>query len=339
MSEDKQYEIEELQKLSPTEIFTNDELIDSLLKGLEQKVRLDFSDDVSTAKSRSYSIGLASKIRKTKTFIDGRGKDLVDELKALPKLIDANRKKVRDTLDSLAEEARRPVTEWEEAKAEIERQEQARKTAIENITKVPATMMGLSSKEIERALSYQTAPTDLFYGPFIDEAIEAYNTAMESCGKILQTAKDAEEAAELRREKEQRDREDQIRKEAEETAARNAALANEAREADAKKAIREKEEADLRAANAEKNAKAQADAAAEAARNEEREAMAAISRARDLDQRKAMENHALKLQIAAEIVTALGRIGIEDPQARRISKAIFRGEIPHVTINYTVEQK
>jgi hypothetical protein len=38
-------------------------------------------------------------------------------MKKRPALVDASRKKVRDALDELAVDIRRPATEWEEAKA------------------------------------------------------------------------------------------------------------------------------------------------------------------------------------------------------------------------------
>ena len=57
---------------------------------------------------------LAYKVAQTKTYLDGLGKDLVAELKEIPKLIDANRKTVRDRLDELKAKARQPLTDYEE---------------------------------------------------------------------------------------------------------------------------------------------------------------------------------------------------------------------------------
>ncbi|PJI51709.1 hypothetical protein CTI14_54980, partial [Methylobacterium radiotolerans] len=49
---------------------------------------------------------LAFKVRKVKTALDGIGKDQVDRLKEIPKKIDAERKRMRETLDALADEVR-----------------------------------------------------------------------------------------------------------------------------------------------------------------------------------------------------------------------------------------
>lgn len=54
---------------------------------------------------------MAHKVARSKTYIDNAGKDLVAELKALPKQIDESRRIVRERLDALKDEVRRPLTE------------------------------------------------------------------------------------------------------------------------------------------------------------------------------------------------------------------------------------
>jgi chromosome condensin MukBEF complex kleisin-like MukF subunit len=67
---------------------------------------------------------MAHKVARSKTYIDNAGKDLVTELKALPKQIDESRRIVRERLDALKDEVRRPLTEWEQA-------EESRKNALQ----------------------------------------------------------------------------------------------------------------------------------------------------------------------------------------------------------------
>ncbi|EGT6367902.1 cell envelope biogenesis protein TolA, partial [Escherichia coli] len=55
---------------------------------------MSFVPDITTAKGRKEIAYLAYKVAQTKTYLDGLGKDLVAELKEIPKLIDANRKTV-----------------------------------------------------------------------------------------------------------------------------------------------------------------------------------------------------------------------------------------------------
>lgn len=71
--------------------------------------------DGTTSKGRDKLKSVAYSVAKAKTAIDGTGKELVAEAKAKIKIVDDNRKAVRDELDALRDEIRRPVTEWEEA--------------------------------------------------------------------------------------------------------------------------------------------------------------------------------------------------------------------------------
>ncbi len=66
---------------------------------------------------------MAHKVARSKTYIDKAGKDLVAELKALPKQIDESRRVVRERLDALKDEVRRPLTEWEAEQERIKAEE------------------------------------------------------------------------------------------------------------------------------------------------------------------------------------------------------------------------
>ncbi|HHH0510829.1 TPA: cell envelope biogenesis protein TolA, partial [Yersinia enterocolitica] len=67
----------------------------------------------STKKGRDAIASLGLKVAKTKTYLDGLGKDLVTEYKEVPKKIDASRKTVRDRLDALKEKVLLPKLEFE----------------------------------------------------------------------------------------------------------------------------------------------------------------------------------------------------------------------------------
>lgn len=94
---------------------------------------MSFVPDITTAKGRKEIASLAYKVAQTKTYLDGLGKDLVAELKEIPKLIDANRKTVRDRLDELKAKARQPLTDYEEEQARIKAEEA--KAAAEALAK------------------------------------------------------------------------------------------------------------------------------------------------------------------------------------------------------------
>lgn len=93
-------------------VFTAPDEIEAILLKVEQEVG-SFVPDVSTKKGRDAIGSLGLKIARTKTYLDGLGKDLVDEYKEIPKKIDANRKTVRDRLDALKAKTLKPREEWE----------------------------------------------------------------------------------------------------------------------------------------------------------------------------------------------------------------------------------
>lgn len=69
---------------------------------------------------------LAAELNNKIKEIDSAGKEVVDLLKAKPKQIDANRKKIKNELGALYDEIRRPVVEYEAEQARIKEEEEAR---------------------------------------------------------------------------------------------------------------------------------------------------------------------------------------------------------------------
>lgn len=102
-----------IEKANAMTVFQSADQIEEILQKVEREV-MSFVPDITTAKGRKEIASLAYKVAQTKTYLDGLGKDLVAELKEIPKLIDANRKTVRDRLDELKAKARQPLTDYEE---------------------------------------------------------------------------------------------------------------------------------------------------------------------------------------------------------------------------------
>ncbi|EMA8589769.1 hypothetical protein U5E48_004946, partial [Escherichia coli] len=107
-----------IEKANAMTVFQSADQIEEILQKVEREV-MSFVPDITTAKGRKEIASLAYKVAQTKTYLDGLGKDLVAELKEIPKLIDANRKTVRDRLDELKAKARQPLTDYEEEQARI----------------------------------------------------------------------------------------------------------------------------------------------------------------------------------------------------------------------------
>ena len=116
-----------------------------------------FVPDASTAKGRKEIISMAAKVAKSKVALDDMGKSLVAELKEKPKLIDAERKRMRDMLDLWRDETRKPVTDWEAEQARIEAERLAAEESeklrvqIENDHEIAILMNEKHDREIAEA--------------------------------------------------------------------------------------------------------------------------------------------------------------------------------------------
>ncbi|MGG5195299.1 hypothetical protein ACFMPF_23415 [Citrobacter sp. S5] len=120
-----------IEKSNAMAVFTNNEQLDPIIEKIEKEAR-SLVPDVSTKKGRDAIASMAHKVARSKTYIDNAGKDLVAELKALPKQIDESRRIVRERLDALKDEVRRPLTEWEAEQERIKAEEAAKIKAEED---------------------------------------------------------------------------------------------------------------------------------------------------------------------------------------------------------------
>ncbi|MEX9293789.1 cell envelope biogenesis protein TolA [Providencia alcalifaciens] len=112
-----------IEKSTALEVFKSSDSVEDIIRKVEQEVN-SFIPDVSTSKGRKEIASLAYKVAQSKTYLDGLGKDLVAELKEIPKLIDANRRTVRERFDILRDKVRQPLTEWEAEQERIEAEKQ-----------------------------------------------------------------------------------------------------------------------------------------------------------------------------------------------------------------------
>ncbi|EMW2231259.1 hypothetical protein AAEQ25_000406 [Enterobacter hormaechei] len=111
-----------IEKQNAMAVFTTKEQLDPIIEAIEKEAR-SLVPDVSTRKGRDAIASMAHKVARSKTYIDNAGKDLVAELKALPKQIDESRRIMRERLDALKDEVRKPLTEWEAEQERIKAEE------------------------------------------------------------------------------------------------------------------------------------------------------------------------------------------------------------------------
>ncbi|OIX96259.1 cell envelope biogenesis protein TolA [Serratia fonticola] len=342
-----------IEPVNALAVFTQPDHIEQILQQVEEEVSA-FVFDASTQKGRDAMGSLGLKVAKTKTYLDGLGKDLVDEYKEVPKKIDASRKLVRDRLDALKEKVLQPRLEWEAEQKRLKAEEEARLAAeAYNAMRDEADRMNAEFDAAAAAALAARIESDHELALLMNEKhdrdvaeakaeAERQRIAHEEELKRLaaEQAKrdaDAEIAAAAQREadakaalekaerdaKDAAERAEQQRIEAEAKAAREKQEAAEQAERDKQAAIeaeqrRAKEEADRIRLEAEQK---------EAARlaEEKRIADEADKRAKDVAHRKTVNNQAL-----ADLVAA----GVPEDCAKKCITAIAKGEVSAIRITY-----
>lgn len=107
-----------IEEQNAREIFTTPGGLQAIVSKID-RAALTIAPDLSTATGRKAIASNAYRVAQTKTYIDNIGKSIVDELKELPKIVDANRKQAREALDALRDLVRKPLSEWEEEQERI----------------------------------------------------------------------------------------------------------------------------------------------------------------------------------------------------------------------------
>ena len=74
--------------------------------------------DLTTRKGRDRIASLAAKVSKSKVAVEKPGREYLKRLKEMPKVVEEELREFTRAMDQLRDEARKPLTEWEEAEAD-----------------------------------------------------------------------------------------------------------------------------------------------------------------------------------------------------------------------------
>ena len=266
---EEDYSVTVTHKENLLSFFRNGENLDGLYNVVKTKARALVAD-VTTKEGVSQIKSTARQIASIKKRVDDLGKDIVAELKDLPKQIDANRKKWREDMEALQEEIRKPVTEIENRQNEIEEIKATHgKLVLSGSEEIKAAIVNLDKIELtgDKWKESLEAAT---------EAVTAEKGALEvMLNAALKKEEEARELEELRKKKEEADRiirEQKIKEEAErrarEQAEAQAAAERERHRQEMERAERERQEAERKAAEAEKARREAEEREAEARRNQ-----------------------------------------------------------------------
>jgi hypothetical protein len=332
-------------KETALQVFQTEKGLDPFLAQIRKEID-DFVPDVSSRKGRDAVASIAYKIARSKTTLDNMGKDLVAELKEIPKKIDAERKRMRELLECWQEEVRKPLTEWEEAdKARIESHKLVIAWLESHLDLSQETESAAVSALIEKVEAIEISPA---FEEFESDVARAKDKALSALRQQLSQRVKYEgeqaELSELRRiqaEREAQDERDRIAREATAKAQREAdAKAQAERDAAAKRerdlelqaerSKREAMESQQRAEQAERDATLRAEQAAAAERQRIAEEQAEIER--QAKAREADQAHKQSVLTAAKEAVMLA--GITEDQARSIINMIRKGEVPNVSISF-----
>ncbi|ASC20635.1 hypothetical protein AM420_003165 [Klebsiella pneumoniae] len=314
-----------IEKKNAMAVFTNNDQLDPLIEAIEKEAR-SLVPDVTTKKGRDAIASMAHKVARSKTYIDNAGKDLVAELKALPKQIDESRRVVRERLDALKDEVRRPLTEWEAEQERIKAEE------VMNVLHAEALAM---NEEFDRQLAARIE-SDHEMALLMNDAFDREQAEKKAEAERQRIARE-EEIKRLAEEKAKREAAEQAQREIDAAAAREreAILAKERAEREQKEADERAEREKQAAVEAERR-KAQEEADRIRREAEQREQARLAEERRKADEqarREADVKH--RKAVGVEVVKALmANTSLTRGQAIEVLTAVKDGRIPHTGISY-----
>lgn len=174
-----------------------DEKITAIIEAIEKDVKAEVYT-VETAVGRKRIASQSYKISRSKTAMDKVGADLIEEANKLVKTINGRRNIVKTRFDTLRDEIRKPLTEWEE-------RDNQRKTAlVERInTSFGLRVFPVTSAEL-RALQDATIAIELdeSWQEYLEDATKAKDAFLRLlAGKITDAQRIEEREAQLERER------------------------------------------------------------------------------------------------------------------------------------------
>ncbi|MFG0851896.1 hypothetical protein ACF8R4_12915 [Pseudomonas sp. FYR_2] len=329
--------------------------------------------DLTTRKGRERIASLAAKVSKSKTAVEKPGRDYLRRLKEMPKVVEAELREFVTKMDTLRDETRRPLTEWETVEdARIDRHNDRLnwlKTLADDLGELNSLQLkGLIAEAEGMQLG---AHWEEFEAEAANTKDKVLITLRAALLKREQFEAEQAELARLRREVEERAEQDRIRAaqeaavgaerqrvaqqqqvEREAAAHREQELLDQAA-AQEREAENQRLQLKLQAEQAERaRIQAEADRVAAEQRMEQERQAAALERdielAREDERRRAdaaaaeivrqqqarERDQAHKIKIMGEAKEALMSMNITEELAKAIVLKIARREVPNITINF-----
>lgn len=197
-----------LVETTPALVFSDPAKADELFAHIEREIAA-FVPDVETATGRKAIASLAYKVSRTKTAIDEAGADLIEDANKKVKSVNGERKRMRDRLDALRDQARQPLDAWEAAEEE---RKALCNSIINNLRNAGVVAFDDTSEKVIGRLSKLEAfeIDEAKFGDFTDTARDARKQSIAvleaARDRLLQDEADRAELEQLRAETAERDR-------------------------------------------------------------------------------------------------------------------------------------
>ncbi len=313
--------------------------------------------DLETLAGRKRIASLAAQVSRSKTAVEKPGRDYLKLIKAKPKEIEAELREFVNACDTLRDQIRKPLTDWENAEIERVKNIQQKITEIKQVALVKYEVSIKASEALNHLMAIKI---DESFEEFKADAAlakeEAVSTLNDQVDLLVEKEAEAAKQAQLQKEAEERariEREEQLKREAREQAEREnqeaIAQAKRDKEAAEQRAIeaeekakrdaeeklakqqREAEEAQKRAQQAE----AETCARIEREAREKAEAEAAARAKEEADEQARRENVEHQKQVNQAILNALmEHAGLSLLNARNTVIAVVKGQVPNMGIKY-----
>ena len=337
-------------------VFTDTTKLDEILDKVRSKV-CGTVYDMSIRKDREACASDAYKVARCKAAMEKLRAATSAELKDLPKKVDAGGRYLKEGMEAIQADVRKPLTDWEEAEAQ---RVALHRADLDGMAEQARELGGLDVEALrQRIATVESAVIGESWEEFEAEAHRVKAKALEILSAALADRQkyEAEQAelAELRRkqaEQEQKDREAEIAQQTADKARADAEAKAQAerdaaakREADAKAAAERAEQERAEAIERQKQAEARAEAeklaaeqrakdAAEAGRQAEIKRQADAKAAEEAAQRKREADIAHKASINNAALAAFIENGLPDACAKQAVILIAKGLIPAIRIQY-----
>jgi hypothetical protein len=316
-------------EMTPKELFVPD-MVDNILKAIKEKAE-SFEQDMTTKKGRTAIASIASKVARSKTFLDGIGKELVADKKKEVKKVDEQRKRIREFCDDLKAEIRKPLTDFEEAEKAKEEAWAEFLADLERGVEFDATADKIQARIDElNAMEYPNDISDDDYDKAASIKLNTIHRLMELLESQLQIEKERAELAELKQKEAERKEQEVAEKRAQELA-----------QAEIDKAKKDQEIAERMAEEAKaeaKRQKEQREAAEKKAAEEKAEQKRKEQERLELEKKEAEIRAENKAKNREAIVVAFFNLGygLTTQEAKLIVADIEQGKVPGVSIEYDI---